>query len=231
AAGRSAACGARIHRTTGVVAMRPVSPRFLAALRGSHTSRYRVRVLTTFQTGTDPSGTELDILTGSVTLDGTANERGSLDLTLDSQAGQRWPANQFGILTPFGNELFVERGIAGLRPPPVADITELQAASGEFRDTTPQLTVTTPPMTGSLLVATVGGRGYSSSPMPAGFQVAVENWPGPDGQVAAVYWKIAAPGESNTITFGASGRGHAAIFEFASSNGWRDDPLLTMALG
>lgn len=98
--------------------MRPVSSRFLAALRGSHTSRYRVRVLTTFQTGTDPSGTEVDILTGSVTLDGTANERASLDLTLDSQAGQQWPANQFGVLAPFGNELFVERGIAGLTTPP-----------------------------------------------------------------------------------------------------------------
>ena len=96
--------------------MKPVSSRFLAALRGSHTATFRVRVLTTFQTGTDPSGTEVDIVTGSVTLDGTANERGSLDLTLDSQAGQQWPANQFGVLTPFGNEMFVERGIAGLDP-------------------------------------------------------------------------------------------------------------------
>ena len=98
--------------------MKPVSSRFLAALRGSHTSRYRVRVLTTFQTGTDPSGTEVDIVTGSVTLDGTANERASLDLTLDSQAGQQWPANQFGALAPFGNELFIERGIEGLVQPP-----------------------------------------------------------------------------------------------------------------
>lgn len=143
--------------------MRPVSSRFLAALRGSHTSRYRVRVLTTFQTGTDPSGTEVGLVTGSVTLDGTANERASLDLTLDSQAGQRWPANQFGVLAPFGHELYVERGIAGLvtSPPPVegGTVTDLDGYRYHTFTGDDSLTVNREVPVEYLIVAGGGGGG------------------------------------------------------------------------
>jgi hypothetical protein len=90
--------------------MRPVSNGFLASLRGSHKALFRARVVTTFQTGTDPTGDYQEIISGAVRLDGTADERSALDITI---AGD-WPANhQFSDIAPFGQELFVERGVEG----------------------------------------------------------------------------------------------------------------------
>ena len=63
--------------------MRPVSAAFLAALRGSHTMVVRARVCSTFQTGTDPDGTSVSILSGKVTVDGTADIRTTLDMSVD----------------------------------------------------------------------------------------------------------------------------------------------------
>lgn len=89
--------------------MRPVSAAFLTTLTGSHTMTARARVCTSWQTGTDPDGTEIPILAGSVTVDGTADVRGSLDLTTDGTG--MWPDAANDLLTPYGNEIFVERGV------------------------------------------------------------------------------------------------------------------------
>lgn len=89
--------------------MRPVSEQFLRVIRGSHQVATRVVALTSFQTGTNPTGVELSVIDGTVTFDATADVRGMLDVTVDgTNAFTRDPA---GLLTPYGNELFVQRGI------------------------------------------------------------------------------------------------------------------------
>jgi hypothetical protein len=89
--------------------MRPVTPAFLTTIRGSHTMAARVRVCSTFQTGVIPAGTDIALLGGAVTLDGTADIRSTVDLTTDGTA--MWPDRAASLLAPYGNELFVERGV------------------------------------------------------------------------------------------------------------------------
>lgn len=88
--------------------MRPVSAGFLTAVRGSHHMAARARICAPGQTGTDPDGTEVPILAGDVQLDSTADIRSTLDLTTD---GTGWTTRLDELITPYGNELFVERGI------------------------------------------------------------------------------------------------------------------------
>lgn len=90
--------------------MRPVSDRFLRTLRGSHSFVSRARVCAPGQTGTDPDGTELGIVDGDVLLDATASIRGTLDLTVDGHG--LWPTKRNLLMAPYGNEIFVERGLA-----------------------------------------------------------------------------------------------------------------------
>jgi hypothetical protein len=87
--------------------MREVSDRFLAAIRGSHKMRARARVVTFFQEGTDPTGTEIPILGGDVKLSATSDIRATLELLTD---GNGWDPSTSDI-TPYGNEIYVERGI------------------------------------------------------------------------------------------------------------------------
>jgi Domain of unknown function (DUF5047) len=89
--------------------VRPVSAAFLRTVTGSHTMTARATVLSSFQTGVTPTGTEIDIVDGSVTADATADIRGSLDLTTDGEG--MWPELASDLLAPYGNELFVERGV------------------------------------------------------------------------------------------------------------------------
>lgn len=89
--------------------MLPVSDRFLAALRGSH--RIAVTAVLTDppgQIGVDPVGDLLPIIEGTVTLDGTAAVRGSLDLTVAAT----WPdTTTTADLVPYGSEVFITRGL------------------------------------------------------------------------------------------------------------------------
>uniref|UniRef100_UPI003F4A1790 DUF5047 domain-containing protein n=1 Tax=Amycolatopsis thermoflava TaxID=84480 RepID=UPI003F4A1790 len=87
--------------------MRPVSDRFLTTVRGSHAMAARARVCAPGQVGVNPLGVEIPIVSGDVQLDATADIRGTLDLTTEWD----WPADPGGLLTPYGNELYVERGI------------------------------------------------------------------------------------------------------------------------
>jgi hypothetical protein len=90
--------------------VRPVSQAFLDTVHGSHAMVSRATVCTTFQTGTSPSGTVVPITVGSVVVDGTANIRSTLDLTTDGYG--MWPTGGSTLFLPYGNEIFVERGIA-----------------------------------------------------------------------------------------------------------------------
>lgn len=87
--------------------MRAVSARFLSTLRGSHNAVFRARVVDTFQTGTNPTGTEIPILSGDVTCSATAEIRATLSLTTSTA----WPRTDTDLLAPYGNEIYVERGI------------------------------------------------------------------------------------------------------------------------
>lgn len=88
--------------------MRAVSARFLSTLRGSHSAVFRARVCTTFQTGTNPTGTEITVLGGDVTSSATADIRSTLNLT----TSEAWPRVASDLITPYGNEIYVERGLA-----------------------------------------------------------------------------------------------------------------------
>jgi hypothetical protein len=95
--------------------MRAVSSLFLDALTGLHKMRCEARIVTTYQTGVNPTGIDIPIHDGSVTLDGAAEVRGALNLTTgwDPSAETRvdFPATAADALTPYGNEVFVRRGI------------------------------------------------------------------------------------------------------------------------
>jgi hypothetical protein len=90
--------------------LRPVSAAFLATIRGSHTATVRARVVETFQTGTNPTGTEVSVVGGSARIDGTADIRSTADLTVDGTG--MWPARVDDLLAPYGNEIYIERGVA-----------------------------------------------------------------------------------------------------------------------
>lgn len=88
--------------------MRAVSPQFLETLRGSHLSVARARVCTSFQSGTNPPGTEIPVTGGNVKASATANIRATLDLS----TSQAWPTSASSLLVPYGQEIYVERGIS-----------------------------------------------------------------------------------------------------------------------
>lgn len=92
-----------------------VSEALVRTLSGSHRAVFEARVLDSFQTGDDPSGTEIAILSGDVILDGTAEIRGTLQLDTPGTLGQdgplAFPRGRNQLLAPYGNEIFVRRGV------------------------------------------------------------------------------------------------------------------------
>lgn len=100
--------------------MRPVSQKFLRAIRGSHRTDSRARVVTDFQSGTQPTGgTFFDEISGNVVSDarilGEKEVRGAVvtsSLDLEVNGERLWPNESDDLLAPYGNEIFVERGIA-----------------------------------------------------------------------------------------------------------------------
>lgn len=90
--------------------MRPVSATFLAALRGSHKIFTRARVLQSFQTGVAPvNGIVIDVVDGSVSQDGDSDVRSSVELI--THGSNTFPLRPDSTITPYGNELFIERGV------------------------------------------------------------------------------------------------------------------------
>ncbi|GAB3372580.1 DUF5047 domain-containing protein [Amycolatopsis echigonensis] len=96
--------------------MRPVSATFLASVRGSHKMIARARLVAPGQTGTAPAGLAipggdpdglLPVSAGDVTADMTADVQSTLALT----TRYPWPGDPFAAGTPYGQEIYVERGI------------------------------------------------------------------------------------------------------------------------
>ena len=87
--------------------MRPVSARFLETLRGSHTAVVRATVCSTYQTGTTPTGTVIDVIGGDVTSSAANLVRSTLQLVTK----QAWPTHTTDPLVPYGQEIYVERGL------------------------------------------------------------------------------------------------------------------------
>lgn len=82
---------------------------------GAHRMLAEARVVIDGQSGDDPDGQDLPILTGDVQLDGTAEVRGTLQmetLGIDPDTGRpRMPRRPSDLLAPYGNEVFVRRGV------------------------------------------------------------------------------------------------------------------------
>lgn len=90
--------------------MRPVSSQFLAALRGSHRMVADARVMSTYEIGADPpGGTFIPIIDGEVSSDAGADVRSTLSLITDGT--NMFTTEPSGLITPYGNEIFVRRGI------------------------------------------------------------------------------------------------------------------------
>jgi hypothetical protein len=89
--------------------MRPVSDAFLRTIRGSHQMVAEARVVAPGLTGVNPPGTTIPILSGDVQVDGTADIRSTLDLVTEGRG--MWPTDADGLLAPYGNEIFVRRGV------------------------------------------------------------------------------------------------------------------------
>lgn len=84
-------------------------------IAGSYSPVFEARVVTGRPTGDDPDGTEIDIVDGEVTYDGTAEVRGVLRLdTLgisDATGRSTFPRRVSDLLAPYGAELFVRYGL------------------------------------------------------------------------------------------------------------------------
>lgn len=96
--------------------MRPVSDSFLATLRGAHQMVARATLVSPGQVGVEPIGVaipgvsdegRIPILSGDVTVDTTADVQGTLDLTTIYP----WPTDPTDPGTPYGQEIYVERGV------------------------------------------------------------------------------------------------------------------------
>ncbi|WP_329068995.1 DUF5047 domain-containing protein [Amycolatopsis sp. NBC_01480] len=96
--------------------MRPVTDAFLATLRGAHKMVARATLVTPGQVGVTPIGIpipgvsdlgRLPILGGDVTVDATADVQATLDLTTIYP----WPTHPADPGTPYGQEIYVERGV------------------------------------------------------------------------------------------------------------------------
>lgn len=80
---------------------------FADVISGSHSARFRCTAVSGFQTGPDPVGTELKLIDGEISLDGTADIRGTGSVTV----AERWPRVRNLSLAPYGSEVFVARGV------------------------------------------------------------------------------------------------------------------------
>jgi hypothetical protein len=80
---------------------------FGALITGSHSAVFRARVLTTFQTGDDPVGTDLLVVSGSIEFDSEAEIRGSGGVNVVGE----WPRARNLELGPYGSEIYLARGV------------------------------------------------------------------------------------------------------------------------
>lgn len=88
--------------------MRPLSAEALRILRGSHVIDVRARIVEGMPTGVEPDGTEIGVTGGDVTHTASADVRSTLDMTTP---GIGWTPKPGEPITPYGNEVFVERAV------------------------------------------------------------------------------------------------------------------------
>lgn len=80
---------------------------FAPLVSGSHVARFRALLPDGFQTGEDPTGTEVKITGGGVDFDATAEVRATGSVTL----AEPWPTPRDLSIAPYGSEIFLARGI------------------------------------------------------------------------------------------------------------------------
>lgn len=80
---------------------------FAPLVSGSHTARFRCRVVSGFPTGEDPVGDDLRVVDGTVSFDATAEVRAAGEITVV----EPWPGARDLSLAPFGTEVFLARGV------------------------------------------------------------------------------------------------------------------------
>jgi hypothetical protein len=88
---------------------------FAQVISGSHEPVFDARILTGWRTGPDPAGTTIPILGGDVAYDATAEVFASLSLTTagidEHDDTSRFPRLPGDLLAPYGNEIWVRRGV------------------------------------------------------------------------------------------------------------------------
>lgn len=88
---------------------------FAPLITGTHRPVFEARLLTTYQEGDDPTGDDVPILDGTVRYDATTEVLGLLKMRTQGTnptTGQSWfPRRASSDLAPYGNELFVRRGV------------------------------------------------------------------------------------------------------------------------
>lgn len=95
--------------------MRPVSDSFLNAVRGAHKAAFRARILPPGLVGVNPGPLntdstptfEIPVINGDVTFDTSADVNATMDLTTLFD----WPDASSDLGTPYGQEIYIERGI------------------------------------------------------------------------------------------------------------------------
>jgi hypothetical protein len=88
--------------------VRPVTQTFLDTVRGSHQAMFRARLLPYGSTGVSPpDGTEITINAGNIIFDTKSDVNATLELFVD----YGWPSSDADPIAPYGNEVFVERGV------------------------------------------------------------------------------------------------------------------------
>lgn len=90
--------------------MRPVTQKYLSALRGAAGVSVEAYVVEAGQTGVEPTGTQIEVIGGSVKLDANAAVRSVLDLT--TTADFPGPLDESTLLAPYGVEIFVRVGLS-----------------------------------------------------------------------------------------------------------------------
>lgn len=69
----------------------------------------QAKILTTYQEGVNPDGTVVDLIAGSVTLSASADIRANASVLVPGN--NVWPLSNDDLLTPYGNEVFIRRGL------------------------------------------------------------------------------------------------------------------------
>lgn len=116
---------------------------------GSHRATFEARVITEFQTGADPDGEQIPIEAGDVAYDATAKIWSTASLETagidEINRKSRFPRFPTDPLAPYGNEVFIRRGIdtgASVLWTPqgyyrIDDTEQIETSDGNIRLTTP----------------------------------------------------------------------------------------------